>query len=127
MMQSSRILGEQRASEQAQEQLGIKVGDGAGRPLFAFSSVDVPEKSNATNKTCILVTPDTELNSLMVEDASGGIDKEVIAWGCFTDLLATTGWNNLQLTSSDDNKIPLSVRAYSAGVVEGLLTYDQTT
>lgn len=136
----------------------VKVGDGPGRPLYDFLSVELPTKDNDEGvpgaTPCVGLSMDAssepvdgQVHMMLVVkpiDASASITKLLdaksqeksefaspiaddgnIATACFQDSLSTTGWNNLQVATTDDVDIPLAVRAYGAGILEGVLTFDQ--
>jgi len=48
--------------------------------------------------------------------------KEGIAWGFYTDNIASSGWSELRVFGSSLNTVTNDVKMYSAGYVEGLLT-----
>jgi len=72
---------------------------------------------------------DPATSSLGVMPTSANLSSKTapdhIATACFHNTFETTGWNNLHITTTDDKAIPLALRAYGAGFVEGLMTSDQ--
>lgn len=98
-----------------------KVGDGPGRPLFSLNTVDVP--LDPTGELCVSLRMDSRTHALTVDTL--GADANSLAWGCFNDTLAQKGWNSLSISSSSDQRVPLAVRAYGVGLLEGLLTRAQ--
>lgn len=112
-----------------------KVGDDTGRPLYNFRSVSLPDKAfleemGSTGPACLLLGMDSANNALDVSPMvyKQGIEVDGggnVAAACFQDAINTTGWNSLQVKTTTNEAVPLSVRAYGAGMVEGLLTYDQ--
>eukprot|EP00929_Paragymnodinium_shiwhaense_P101338 TRINITY_DN6434_c0_g3_i1.p1 TRINITY_DN6434_c0_g3~~TRINITY_DN6434_c0_g3_i1.p1 ORF type:complete len:674 (+),score=64.74 TRINITY_DN6434_c0_g3_i1:152-2023(+) len=95
-----------------------RVGDGTGRPLYQFNTIELPSENESN---CIALRLDKATHAISVD--AGGKDANSIAWGCYDDSISTTGWSALEVsTAGADSGIPLAVRAYAAGVTEGLLT-----
>lgn len=95
-----------------------KVGDGPGRPLYQFNTIEMP--IDRTGRHCISVRMDKQTHSLSIDPQQAG--SGAVAWGCYNDSIAETGWASLEVGTVLDGDVPLAVKAYSAGVVEGLLT-----
>lgn len=98
-----------------------KVGDGPGRPLYALNTVELPE--DRTGRHCISLRMDKRTHAVTVDTHER--DVNTLAHGCYEDKMSTTGWSNLEVAGTDDTGVPLVVRAWGAGLVEGLLTYDR--
>jgi len=98
-----------------------EVGDGAGRPLYNMNVVELP--ANRTGRHCVTLRMDSKTHALTIDP--GDHDVNSIAWGCFNDAINETGWSMLSITSSDSPKVPVALRAYGAGMLEGVLTYER--
>eukprot|EP00747_Dinoflagellata_sp_TGD_P182832 gnl/TRDRNA2_/TRDRNA2_37265_c0_seq1.p1 gnl/TRDRNA2_/TRDRNA2_37265_c0~~gnl/TRDRNA2_/TRDRNA2_37265_c0_seq1.p1 ORF type:complete len:630 (-),score=117.72 gnl/TRDRNA2_/TRDRNA2_37265_c0_seq1:29-1918(-) len=99
---------------------GRKVGDGPGRPLYSLHTIEL---GNTTGKHCISLSVDKAQNALVVEPKPQDVNS--VAWGCYHDQISSTGWSDLQVSTTTDVGVPLAVKAYGAGLVEGLLTADR--
>jgi len=95
-----------------------KVGDGFGRALYQINYVEMP--NHTTGNRCITARMDKYTHSLQVDEKEA--DQNSIAWACYNDIINQTGWATLVVTTTSDTDVPLQVRAYTAGLVEGLLT-----
>jgi hypothetical protein len=103
-----------------QAELGTRqVGDGLGRALYQFNTIEMPVNASAEYK-CICVRMDKFTHSLSVDP--GSRDSNTIAWGCFNDVISKSGWSQLEVGTIEDMEVPLATKAYAAGIVEGLLT-----
>lgn len=95
-----------------------KAGDGFGRPLFQLNTVELPKSPEG--RRCISARMDKHTHALTVDENEH--DGNSIAWACLNDRLDETGFANLEVSTTDDLDVPLVVRAYTAGFLEGLLT-----
>lgn len=91
---------------------------GVVEPLYTIMLDAIPETKNG--EKCIAVRVDRD-SRVFVADA-GKQDESVAASGCFSDRVNNTGWGLLQVSTTSDPEVPLGVRAYAAGLVEGLMT-----
>jgi len=98
-----------------------KIGDGPGRPLYVVSSVHPAIYRNSSDGPhCISVRMDKKTNAIHIDYKAS--DMNTLAWGCWTDKINQTGWGSLRIVGTNKDGTPLQVRAYTAGLVEGLLT-----
>lgn len=96
----------------------VRLGDGPSRALYQFNTIEMPASGE---KNCIALRLDTNTHAFSVD--AGEKDGNSIAWGCYDDAINQTGWSALEVsTAGPDSGVPLAVRAYAAGVTEGLLT-----
>lgn len=95
-----------------------KIGDGAGRPLYQFNTVELPK--DRSGRHCITVRMDKYTHALTVDEKIP--DNNAVAWACYHDSIDKLGAASMDLSTTDDLDVPLAVRAYGTGVVEGLLT-----
>eukprot|EP00927_Polykrikos_kofoidii_P071749 TRINITY_DN6797_c0_g1_i1.p1 TRINITY_DN6797_c0_g1~~TRINITY_DN6797_c0_g1_i1.p1 ORF type:complete len:654 (-),score=92.44 TRINITY_DN6797_c0_g1_i1:74-1954(-) len=114
---SLRILGSGAGSAGSDESARL-VGDGPGRALYQINTIEMPP--NRTGKHCITARMDKMTHSLSVD--AGQKDQNSVAYACYNDSMNTTGWAVLEVETIDDMSIPLAVRSYCAGLIEGLLT-----
>mmetsp|Transcript_68678 Transcript_68678/g.128125 ORF Transcript_68678/g.128125 Transcript_68678/m.128125 type:complete len:658 (-) Transcript_68678:55-2028(-) len=98
-----------------------KYGDGPGRPLYTLNTIEMPE--NLTGKACITLRFDLKSHSLSVD--VGEKDPNFVATACYNDAIERTGWSTLKVVTTDSPGVPLAVRAFGAGFVEGLLTHQR--
>lgn len=97
----------------------LQPGEGSGRPMYEFSTVEIPDQTPG-KKQCLSLRMDKQSHSLLVD--SKPKDFSAVAWGCFTDKISTTGWSSLKISTSTSADVPSSVKIYAAGFLEGLLT-----
>jgi hypothetical protein len=131
-LQSSRILdADESAMGDLLSERPRRVGDGPGRPLYDIGTVELPEdNTQAFNSSCVALRMDTISRSLWVQPIpfdTGAVANDDIASACFVDLLNTTGWNHLNITTSALESMPLPVRVFGAGFLEGVMTYNQVS
>lgn len=100
------------------EDLQRQVGDGVGRALYQINTVEMP--TNRSVKHCLNVRMDRITHSINVDGAVK--DDNTVAYGCFDDTINSTGWASLEIVTTESQDVPLAVRSYCAGLVEGLLT-----
>ncbi|KAK7934079.1 hypothetical protein WMY93_004975 [Mugilogobius chulae] len=68
----------------------------------------------------------TEIQSVVIDKSSGqlvivdGFHEDFVAWANFTDVIKTTGWSFLEVTTN--NQYNDSIQAYAAGAVEAAVT-----
>mmetsp|Transcript_37658 Transcript_37658/g.82689 ORF Transcript_37658/g.82689 Transcript_37658/m.82689 type:complete len:628 (-) Transcript_37658:262-2145(-) len=98
-------------------------GDGRGRPLYQINTVELPK--DRSGRHCITLRMDKFTHAMTVDSTVQ--DQNTLAWGCYHDQMNTTGWSSLEITTTSDMDVPLAVRAYAAGFVEGILTSHRIT
>lgn len=80
-----------------------------------YFEVNVPANASWESATLLKIGPQLEVRD--------GIDSGFgIAWANFEDKLATTGWTKLSVETKKTMSVSQSMRMYSAGYIEGLLT-----
>jgi len=97
------------------------LGSGQGRPLFQLNTVELSKRTQ--RKQCTTLRFDKKTHALTADPREHDVNS--VAWGCYEDRVPDTGWGSLSISSTDRDDIPLVVRAYGAGFVEGLLTYQR--
>jgi len=97
------------------------LGSGQGRPLFELNTIELSKR--AKRKQCTTVRFDKKTHALTADPREHDVNS--VAWGCYEDRVPDTGWGSLSISSTDRDDIPLVVRAYGAGFLEGLLTYQR--
>jgi len=118
---SERIVESSHEEAGASASVTWKFGDGPGRPLYSLNTINMPE--NLTAGACITLRFDIHTHSLTVDE--GERDPNFVATACYHDAIERTGWSTLKVITTDSPSVPLAVRAYGAGLVEGLLTYER--
>jgi len=124
------ILGEQlnkvssKQLNQARIKGSRKVGDGPGRPLYQINTVEMPD-SKKPGKKCLTLRMDKFTHSFNIDSKEQ--DGNSIAFACYNDSLDATGWSTLEVQTTDDQDVPLGVRAYGAGILEGFITAPRIT
>mmetsp|Transcript_147069 Transcript_147069/g.256631 ORF Transcript_147069/g.256631 Transcript_147069/m.256631 type:complete len:662 (+) Transcript_147069:102-2087(+) len=101
-----------------------EVGTGPGRPLFSLNApalLDVAPKKGFFGTRCIALVMDKRTHALTVNPNS--LDPSGLASACWTNGANQTGWSSLEVMTAESDKVPLSVKAYGGGLLEGLITY----
>lgn len=89
-----------------------------GRPMYSVNDIAIPEEG--TGNRCASLRFDITTHSFEVDTKLQ--DESSVAWACFDDRMEETGWCGLEVSTTKSDEVPLSVRSYGAGLLEGLLT-----
>lgn len=110
-----------RSEAQANATTSTQIGDGHGRTLYAVNNIQMSENTTAARQ-CLTVRMDKKTHAFSLDPNPADVNS--IAWACFDDAINQSGWASLEVYTTDDAVgVPLAVRAFAAGLVEGVLTY----
>jgi len=88
------------------------------QPLYTVNDISIPDEG--TGNRCVSLRMDKTTHAFEVDTKPQ--DESSVAWACFHDRMEETGWCGLEVSTTEAADVPLSVRAYGAGLLEGLLT-----